>query len=142
MTESDSMSADDWPLVRLDVSHLAADESARTLTTALLRAADRTGTFAAVVRMPERTERPKVISGVGERVRMLKQLRPRLKESCRGLVFVLSAEAQAANAKQLKAGAKLWGCPTYATDDVDAAVAWAQAQLGNGSANGAAENDI
>jgi len=60
---------------------------------------------------------------------MLKQLRPRLKRNCRGLAFVLSAEAQAANAKSISAGAKLWGCPTFATDDVDAATAWAEDRL-------------
>lgn len=129
MDEPNPTPEDRWPLVRLDVSGLAAAAGARVLTDVLTQAASRRAPFAAVVQMPSITERPKAISGVGQRIRMLKQLRPQLKESCRGLAFVLSAEAQAANAKSIKAGAKLWGCPTFATDDVAAATAWAQTQL-------------
>lgn len=127
---------DQWPLVRLDIAGLAPTEGGRVMTDVLTEAASHREWFAAVIQMPSTTERPKGIGGVGEKVRMLKQLRPRLKETCRGLAFVLSAEAQAANAKSIGAGAKLWGCPTFATDDVAAATAWARAQLAGAAAEG------
>lgn len=136
MARPNPAAEDQWPVVHLDVSELAASEGARLLAAVLTRAAGRGEPFAAVVRMPSTAERPRVIGGVGERIRMLKQLRPRLKESCRGLAFVLSLEAQEANAKSIRAGAKLWGCPTFATDDISIAAEWAEDQLGDASTRG------
>jgi len=129
MTDPDSTAEDQWPLVRLDVSDLPPTDGARRVNDTLLAAAGRGEPFAAVLRMPAITERPKVIGGVSERVRMLKQLRPRLKQHCLGLAFVVPIETQAVNAKAIRAGTKLWGCPTFATDDPDAATAWAYERL-------------
>jgi hypothetical protein len=42
---------------------------------------------------------------------------------------VLSEEGQRNNAKQLRSGAKMWGCPTFATDDPGQARSWALARL-------------
>lgn len=129
MDKSDATTGGRKPVVHVDISNLSSTEGSRALTEALTEVAGRGEPFATVVRMPSTTERPKAISGAAEKVRMLKRLRPQLKQSCRGLAFVLTAEAQAANAKSIKAGAKLWGCPTFATDDPEAATAWAEAQL-------------
>lgn len=116
-----------WPLVTLDVSALDPAAGARRVGDVLTAAMERRESFAAVVRMPE--GRPRRMAGAGERVRLLKTLRPGLRERCAGLAFVVSAEAQQANAKAIRAGAKLWGCPTTATDDPAAALAWAYQQL-------------
>lgn len=122
-----------WPLVRLDVTDRAPMDAAHAVNNALLAATSRQEPFAALIQMPSRTDRaPKrrrVIASVGERIRMLKQLRPRLKETCLGLAFVVSAAELAANAKTIQAGDKLWGCPTFATENVDTALAWARAKL-------------
>ncbi|MDA2809832.1 hypothetical protein O4J56_04200 [Nocardiopsis sp. RSe5-2] len=116
-----------WPLVVLDVSELDPAAGAHRLGDVLTAALERREPFAAVVRMPE--GRPRRLAGVGERVRLLKTLRPGLRAQCAGLAFVVSAETQQANAKAIGAGAKLWGCPTTATDDQAAALAWARQQL-------------
>jgi len=120
---------DSWPVVRLDVSHLGAVEAARAVHETLMTATERREDFVAVVVMPAVTERPSVIGAVSERVRMLKQLRPRLKQHCRGLAFVLAADAQAAHAKAIRAGARLWGCPTFTSDDPAVSMVWAEARL-------------
>lgn len=129
MDHPDAAVEDHGPVVRVDVSDLAPAVAARVLADALTRAAGCRAPFAAVVRMPSTTERPRAIGGVGERIRMLESLRPRLKEHCRGPAFVLSVQAQAANARSITSGARLSGCPTLATDDVGAATAWAGASL-------------
>lgn len=132
------------PLVHIDVTDRAPSQGARAVNDALLAATGRREPFAAVIQMPtrgnEQTDQPsdqpagrgrrRVIADVGERIRMLKQLRPRLKKTCRGLAFVVSAEDLAANAKTIQAGDKLWGCPTHATADLDAALSWARIRLG------------
>ena len=96
-----------------------------------MAAVQRGEAFAAVVRMPEAPPRGRRIAGVAERVRMLKRLRPGLVEHCRGLAFVMSEEGQRNNAKALRSGAKMWGCPTFATDDPEHARSWAQSRLGS-----------
>jgi hypothetical protein len=116
-----------WPLVVLDVSDLDPAAGARRVGDVLTAALERREPFAAVLRMPE--GRPRKLAGVGERVRLMKTLRPGLRERCAGLAFVVPAEAQQANAKAIKAGARLWGCPTTATDDSTAALAWARQRL-------------
>jgi hypothetical protein len=93
----------------------------------LTAALERREPFAAVLRMPE--GRPRRLAGAGDRVRLMKALRPGLRARCAGLAFVVSAEAQQANARAIRAGAKLWGCPTTAADDPAAALAWARQQL-------------
>jgi hypothetical protein len=116
-----------WPLVTLDVSALDPATGARRVGEVLSAALERRESFAAVVRMPE--GRPRRMAGAGERVRLIKTLRPGLRKRCAGLAFVAPAETQQANAKAIRAGAKLWGCPTTATDDPAAALAWARQQL-------------
>ncbi|MEV5842034.1 hypothetical protein AB0M32_08665 [Streptomyces sp. NPDC051985] len=78
----------------------------------------------AVLRMPE--ARPPRLAGAGERVRLTKTPRPGLRNRCAGRAFVVPAEAQQADVKAIRAGAKLWGCPATATDDPAAALAWAR----------------
>jgi hypothetical protein len=113
----------------------AADATPETAPTAVFEAlmaeVQRGEVFAAIVRMPEVPPRGRRIAGVAERVRMLKRLRPGLVQHCRGLAFVMSEEAQRNNAKQLRSGAKMWGCPTFATDDPGQARSWALARLGS-----------
>ncbi|BCL30714.1 hypothetical protein ACFFS2_21480 [Streptomyces aurantiacus] len=116
-----------WPLVVLDVSALDPAAGARRVGDVLTAALERREPFAAVLTMPE--SRPRKLAGAGERVRLVKTLRPGLRNRCAGLAFVVSAEAQQANAKAIRAGAKLWGCPTTATHDPAAALAWARQQL-------------
>ncbi|WP_130342247.1 hypothetical protein [Herbihabitans rhizosphaerae] len=126
------------PLVRIAAADLTPTEAARVVNDVLTEASGRHARFAAVIQMPSTADQPaerrRVIGGVGERIRMLKQLRPRLKETCRGLAFVVSAEAKSANSKAIKAGPTMWGCPTFATDDVAVATAWAEARLAGGDA--------
>lgn len=95
----------------------------------LAAATARSTPFVVVIQVPAVAERPNVIGGVGERIRMLKQVRPGLKAYCRGLAFVVPEATQGANAKVIKAGDKLWGCRTFATVDLGEATAWAQNQL-------------
>lgn len=116
-----------WPLVVLDVSTLDPEAGARRLGDVLTAALERRESFAAVLRMPE--GRPRKLAGAGERVRLLKTLRPGLRNRCAGLAFVVAAEAQQANAKAIRAGTKLWGCPITVTGDPNAALAWARQQL-------------
>ena len=124
------------PIVVLDVSAAAPDE-APGLVVAALRAAVARGTaFSAVLLMPPaagtsgRTE-PGVAN---ERVRSLTRLRPELRVHCRGLAFVVPLAVQEERAKAIAAGDRLWGCPTFATDDLDQARAWATARLGSADA--------
>jgi hypothetical protein len=115
-----------WPLVALDVSALDPAAGARRVGEVLSAALERGESFTAVIQMPG--GRPRRIAGA-ERVRLIKTLRPGLRKRCAGLAFVASAETQQANAKAIRAGAKLWGCPTTATDDPAVALAWARQQL-------------
>jgi len=116
-----------WPLVVLDVSAVDPAAGARRVEEVLTAALERREPFVAVLRMPE--GRPHRLAGAGDRVRLMKALRPGLRARCAGLAFVVSAEAQQANARAIRAGAKLWGCPTTATDDPAAALAWARRRL-------------
>jgi hypothetical protein len=120
-------------IVDVDVSDATPEAAPTAVFEALMAAVRRGELFAAVVRMPEVAAegppRGRRIAGVAERVRMLKRLRPGLVEHCRGLAFVLSEEGQRNNAKQLRSGAKMWGCPTFATDDPGQARSWALARL-------------
>lgn len=116
-----------WPLVVLDVSALEPSAGARRVGEVLTAALERGEPFAAVLTMPE--GRPRRLAGAGERVRLLKSLRPGLRDRCAGLAFVVSVEAQRAGAKAIRAGAKLWGCPTTATHDPDVALGWARQRL-------------
>ncbi|MCI3277962.1 hypothetical protein [Streptomyces cylindrosporus] len=122
-----------WPLVVVDVSERTGDEAPAAVAGALGAAVEtaraRREGFAAVVQMPSTVRRGPRPAAATERVRMLRRLRPGLAESCRGLAFVVSAEVQRANAKAIRAGARLWGCPTYTVDTVVAAQAWAREQL-------------
>jgi hypothetical protein len=89
--------------------------------------------FSAVAVMPaaagQAGKNGRRFAGISDRVRMLKRLRPGLKQWCRGLAFVADAETQKAGANAIKAGARMWGCPTFTTDKVEAAHAWATDQI-------------
>jgi hypothetical protein len=118
-----------WPVVELDASGATPEAAPSVVFDTLMAAVERQEMFAAVVRMPEVPPRGRRVAGAVERVRMLKRLRPGLVEHCRGLAFVMSEEAQRNNAKQIRSGAAIWGCPTFATDDPRQARLWAQARL-------------
>jgi hypothetical protein len=121
----------DRPVVVVDASGETPERASTVVFDALMAAVQRWEEFAAVVRMPEAAARGRRIAGVAERVRMLKRLRPGLVEHCRGLAFVLSEDGQRNNAKALRSGAKLWGCPTFATADPGEARAWALSRFGD-----------
>jgi hypothetical protein len=121
----------DWPLVAVDASDTTPDRAPTVVFDALMAAVERRESFAAVVSMPETPPRGRRVAGAVERVRMLKRLRPGLVERCRGLAFVMSEEAQRNNAKAIRSGAVMWGCPTFATDDPGQARSWALARLEN-----------
>ena len=80
MEHPDLTPADQGPLVCLDFTDRAPMDGARALNDALFEATNRQDPFAAVIQMPSATGRPterrRVITGVGERIRMLKRLRP------------------------------------------------------------------
>lgn len=117
-------------VVLIDVAAHPIAEATALVGTALFSAVEQKVPFAAVVVMPESTgPRGRRFSQIGERVRMLKRLRPGLRQWCRGLAFVASAQMQADNHKALRAGAKMWGCATFAATDVASARSWARAQL-------------
>lgn len=121
-----------WPLLELDAT--SPPDGPAVVMQALREALARSEPFAAVIRMPPSTQRERRIAGAVERVRMLKALRGGLADRCRGLAFVMPLEAQRDNAKLLRSGSKMWGCPTTATDDLAAARAWAREQLREGKA--------
>ncbi|NLU73354.1 hypothetical protein HCC61_11810 [Streptomyces sp. HNM0575] len=124
------------PVVVIDASSVPAQAAPELVSDALLAALARDETFAAVVRMPETTPeampetmpRKQRVADAGNRVRMLKRLRPGLSARCLGLAFVMPESAQRENARAIRAGAKLWGCPTLTTDDLARAQAWAEAR--------------
>ena len=118
-----------WPVVVVDASGATPETAPTVVFDTLMAAVQRREVFAAVVRMPEAPPRGRRIAGVAERVRMLKRLRPGLVEHCRGLAFVMSEEGQRNNAKALRSGPTMWGCPTFATDDPGQAHSWARARL-------------
>jgi len=128
----------DRPLVVVDASGASPDTAPTVVFDALMAALERGAAFAVVVRMPDVPARGRRVAGAVERVRMLKRLRPGLSEHCRGLAFVMSEDAQRGNAKALRSGAVMWGCPTFATDDPGQARSWAQARLADDAAGAGA----
>jgi hypothetical protein len=118
-------------LVTVDASGAAPESAHAVVFETLMAAVERREAFAAVVRMPESPPRGRRIAGAAERVRLLRRLRPGLAECCRGLAFLMSEDAQRNNAKVLRSGAVMWGCPTFATDDPEQARSWALARLGD-----------
>ncbi len=127
MTTSDDVAGD---VVTLDVSTLEPEPASRLVGETLAAAISAERPFAAVIRMPEHpAPRDRRLRNAGERVRLLKRLRPGLRVWCRGLAFVVSAQTQQANSKAIQAGARLWGCPTFNTDDAEAAENWARSRL-------------
>lgn len=126
------MQEHDQNLIVVDAASRGIDDATRFIGDELMRATTRQERFAAVVVMPPNPgSRGRRLANVGDRVRMLKRLRPGLREWCSGLAFVASADMQRDNAKAIRAGAKMWGCPTFSTADRDEARAWAEAQLVN-----------
>ena len=59
---------------------------------------------------------------------MVRRLLPGLARHCRGLAMVLPAGTIQENAKVIKAGPKIWGCPVHATQDLETARVWAHGQ--------------
>lgn len=123
-------------VVYVDASTADMTEGTRLIGDGLLSATDRETPFAAVVVMPTRAGDSgpggaggRRLAGIGDRVRMLKRLRPGLRQWCRGLAFVATPEVQQAGAKAIKAGSRMWGCPTSTFDDVSTARTWAEQQL-------------
>lgn len=117
-------------LLWVDTSELGIDDATRLVGEKLLAATEAEEHFAAVIFMPPNPgSRMRNLINVRDRVRMLKRIRPGLRQWCKGLVFVASADMQRDNAKAIRAGQKMWGCPTWATDDPEAARSWAEAQL-------------
>lgn len=124
------MTLNTTPIVHIDVAAHPIAEATALVGQALLDATTQETPFAAVVVMPAHTGmRGRKFAQIGERVRMLKRLRPGLRRWCRGLAFVASAQMQQDNDKALRAGSKMWGCPTYATTDSATAHQWAEKQL-------------
>ncbi|MGB4776813.1 hypothetical protein [Microbacterium sp.] len=116
------------PLVEIDAADTPPETAAREVSAALLTAIERGEPFAAVVRMPEAPPRGVRLGDVTERVRTLKRLRPGLHAHCIGLAFIVTADTMQRQAKTIRSGDKLWGCPTFSTVDPDAALAWARAR--------------
>jgi hypothetical protein len=104
-------------LIEVEVS---ADEGPRAVAAALREAIARNQPFAAVVSMSAQTT---TATGLRERIRILKELRPGLAAHCRGLVFVTTTPPRQKNLS------RVWGCPTTTTDDLEQARAWARNQL-------------
>jgi hypothetical protein len=119
-----------WPVLLVQASGMSADEARQETVRALDEALARDEAFAVVLEMPPR-QSGTVRDRVGQ-VRMIKRLRPGLAARCRGLAFVLAAEAQHEHAKLLRSGAKVWGCPVHADTDPDGARAWARQRLAAG----------
>jgi hypothetical protein len=115
----------------------AADEDmstgARLIGDRLMSAVEQTEPFAAVAVMPvvagHTGSGGRRAVGAGDRVRVLRSVRPGLTRWCRGLAFVADAAAQQVGAKAIAAGDRMWGCPTFTTDNADAALVWATDQL-------------
>jgi hypothetical protein len=120
---------DDWPLVQIRIGDTPEDEIPDVVWQALRAALDRNETFAAVVEMPTVASRRGRIRDAARRVRMVKQLRPGLAERCRGLAFVMPAEALRENEKTIRSASKIWGCPTTAVDDFTQGREWARGRL-------------
>lgn len=117
-----------WPLLEIHAGELPHDEARALVVRTLDEALDRGEPFAALVRMPPAPEE-RDTRGAVDQVRSVRELRPRLAERCRGLVFLLSAEEQQRHAKVLRSGTKVWGCPTAAADGPELGRAWLRGQL-------------
>lgn len=120
----------DWPLLYVRAADLPADQARQVTGQALEEALARGGPFAAVVEMPPAP--PGRVRGALEQVRMVRRLRPGLAEHCRGLAFVMSADARIEHAKLIRTGPKVWRCPVHAATDPRRAGSWARERLGDG----------
>lgn len=117
----------DPPLVEIDAVR-AAEDATRIVSGSLREAIDRGRPFLALVRMPDAPPRGGRLGDVTERVRTLKLLRPGLRVWCRGLAFLVGEQTLARQAKAIRSGDKLWGCPTLTTADETTARAWLRAR--------------
>jgi hypothetical protein len=99
---------------------------------ALRVALDRAEPFAAVVEMPSGAARGGRVRAAVEQVRLVRQLRPGLAQRCRGLAFVVTAQALDEHAKVIKSGPKIWGCSVTVATDMHQARVWARDQLTTG----------
>lgn len=115
-----------WPLLEVRAADLRPSEVPAMVGAALGEAIGRGETFVAVVETSGRQGR---VRGAVEQVRMVRRLRPGLVRHCRGLAMVLPVDAIRDNAKVIKAGPKIWGCPVHAVADLASARAWARDQL-------------
>ncbi|MET7487192.1 hypothetical protein [Streptomyces sp. NPDC005538] len=127
----DESRATESPVVELDASRAGPGEAPDLVVRALRAAVARGTAFSAVLLMPPSGPSRRAGTAVAtERVRALALLRPQLRAHCRGLAFVVPLAVQEEKAKAIAAGERLWGCPTFVTDDLDRARAWAAARLG------------
>lgn len=120
---------DDWPLVQIRTGEVPEDEVPDVVSQALREALDRGEAFAAVVEMGGAGSRRGRVRDAARRVRMVKQLRPGLADRCRGLAFVMPAEALRDNEKAIRSASKIWGCPTTAVGDFAEGREWARGRL-------------
>jgi hypothetical protein len=120
---------DDWPLLQIRTGEIPDEEIPTVVWQELRAALDRGEEFAAVVEMPRVASRKGRVRDAVARVRMVKQLRPGLVDHCRGLAFVMPAEALRDNEKAIRSGSKIWGCPTTAVDDFAQGREWARGRL-------------
>ncbi|MGW1094967.1 hypothetical protein ACWD5W_04155 [Streptomyces sp. NPDC002455] len=111
----------------IDVAGLPTPEAQDLILRELRALTERAAPFVAVLVMPAPEERPTGAPAT-DRIRALKELRPGLTAHCRGLAFVAPADIPEERAKAIHSSDALWGCPTTATQDAEAAHAWARSR--------------
>lgn len=119
----------DQRFVQIDAASLTTDEATKLVSGSLREATDRGHPFVALVWMPPSARGRVGLGDVTERVRMLKRIRPGLRDWCRGLAFLVTQDTLTSRAKAIRSGDRLWGCPTFTTADEAAARAWISERL-------------
>nr|WSZ97677.1 hypothetical protein OH820_20240 [Streptomyces sp. NBC_00857] len=127
MDARETLETRDTEVHEIDATGLPTPEAQDLILSELRTLTERTAPFAAVLLMPAPEERPTGAPAT-DRIRTLKELRPGLTAHCRGLAFVAPADILEERAKAIHSGDKLWGCPTTATQDAEAARAWARSR--------------
>ncbi|MGA4973832.1 hypothetical protein [Streptomyces cinereoruber] len=111
----------------IDATGLPTPEAQDLILRELRTLTERAAPFAAVLLMPAPEERPAGAPAT-DRIRALKELRPGLTVHCRGLAFVAPADIPEERARALHSSDSLWGCPTTATQDAEAARTWVRSR--------------
>ncbi|MFF4168697.1 hypothetical protein [Streptomyces sp. NPDC001744] len=111
----------------IDATGLPTPEAQELILRELRALTERAAPFAAVLLMPAPEGRP-AGGPATDRIRALRELRPGLTAHCRGLAFVAPAGIPEERARAVHSGEGLWGCPTTATQDAEAARAWARSR--------------